>query len=344
MVSKKPDSKTRPWQSLKHAGLIDIELAEKYLDSDDKEKAWNAYKQAVELLGPILIKDKECRTLFVSASLGLSNLSFALGKGFSHIAPFLHRAHETALALGDRRSHAMLNMHLGRLYYFSDRRADAMVALSVGLNEIEDLGDEDILEQSAEFLGLFYFMQGLFKEALIHLEKAERLLTKQEKNQLFNPITPIILGYCLTYLGEFHRAIGSLDFHFRMARERSDHNMAMTLRIILGTVLVLIKREKEGYFHIDETLKEALLKNNYLAQYLAAGPIGLRYLSGGQAEEAYNFMKKTFESGIAAGLVRQYSSPWILEMLYEFERRGYKPLFGIDLNQAMGTLVDSDVA
>jgi len=210
-----------------------------------------------------------------------------------------------------------------------------MVALSVGLNEVEELGDEDILEQSAEFLGNFYFMQGLFKEALIHLERAERVSAKQEKGLLLNPLTPLLLGYCLTYLGEFHRAIGSLDFHWRMARERSDHNMAMTLRIILGTVLVLIKREKEGYFHIDETLKEARLKNHYFAEYLAAGPIALRYLADGEACEAYEFLKKTFESGRLAGLIRQYASPWIVEMIYEFERLGFEPLSGLSLHQAM---------
>ena len=335
MKTKKREHKNDQTQSIRLAGLLDIQIAEKYLHSDDKEKAWDSYKQAADRLGSILQKDKDVGSAFISIVLALSGLSFALGKGFSHMAQYLHRAHEIAQALGDRRSHAMLNMHLGRIYYFSDRRADAMVALSVGLNEIEELGDEDILEQSAEFLGMFYFMQGLFKEALIHLERAERVLTKHKKDQLPSPLTPVLLGYCLTYLGEFHRAIGSLDFHWRMARERSDHNMAMTLRIILGTVLILIKREKEGSFHIDETLKDARFKNNYFAEYLAAGPIGLRYLSEGHAGQAYEFLKKTFESGLAAGLVRQYASPWILEMIYEFEQLGFEPLSGISLNQAM---------
>jgi transcriptional regulator with GAF, ATPase, and Fis domain len=335
MKRKKSVHTTDQVESIKQAGLLDIQIAEKYLHGDDKEKAWESFKQAADRLGPILKKDKDAGTSFITIVLQLSNLSFVLGKGFSFLAQYLHRAHEIAQDLGDRRSHAMLNMHLGRLYYFSDRRADAMVALSVGLNEIEELGDEDILEQSAEFLGIFYFMQGLFKEALTHLERSERALIKQEKGQLNNPLTPILLGYCLTYLGEFHRAIGALDFHWRRAKERSDHNLAMTLRIILGTVLILIKREKEGSFHIDETIKEARAKKNYFAEYLAAGPIALKYLAEGHAADAHEFLKKNFESGRSAGIIRQYSSPWILEMIYEFEKLGFEALSGITLHQAM---------
>jgi transcriptional regulator with GAF, ATPase, and Fis domain len=342
MKRKKSVDTTDQWQSIKQAGLLDIQIAENYIHAEDKEKAWDSYKQAADRLGPFLKKVKDAGTSFISIVLKLSSLSFALGKGFSSLAQYLHRAHEIAQTLGDRRSHALLNMHLGMLYYFSDRRSDAMVALSVGLNEIEELGDEDILEQSAVFLGLFYFMQGLFKNALPHLERSERVLIKQEKGQLNNPLTPILLGYCLTYLGEFHRAIGTLDFHWRLAKERSDHNIAMTLRIILGTVLILTKRQKEGAFHIDETVKEARIKNNYFAAYLAAGPIGLKYLAEGLAAEAHEFLKKNFESGRSAGIIRQYSSPWILEMIYEFERLGFEPLSGITLKQAMERAINEN--
>ena len=286
--TKNSGSKKNAWQTIKNDGLLDSEVAEKYLHSGDKEKAWEAYKKAADRFTLILRKDKDADAFFISVVLQLSNLSFVLGKGFANIVQYLHKAHEVAKALGNRRSHVILNMHLGRLYYFSDMRTDAIVALSAGLNEIEDLGDEDILDQSAEFLGMFYFMQGLFKEALGHLERAERVLANEESGLLRNPMTPMLLGYTLTYLGEFHRAIGSLDFYRRMAKERSDHNMAMILKIVLGTILISIKREKEGYFYIEETLNDTQLKNNFLAQFLVSGAIALKYLSTGQAERAYN--------------------------------------------------------
>ena len=126
MASDKPAARNDLLISRKQAALLDMDIAEKYLRSDDKEQAWESYKQAADLLLPALKRDMDAASPFISAAFQLSNLSFALGKGFKNMAQYLHRAHEAAEALGDRRSHAMLNMHLGRLYYFSDRRADAI--------------------------------------------------------------------------------------------------------------------------------------------------------------------------------------------------------------------------
>ena len=307
---------------LKEACRSDIDIAAKALNHENPELAWFHYRQSADRLFRS-VPDGDSQAMFVSSVLNLSSLSFALGKRIGDLPDYLHKAHAVVQQLGDARSHAMLNLHLGSLYYFSDRRPQAMVALSTGLTEIEELGDEDILDQSAAFVGLFYFMQGRFREALEHLERADRIFKSRSQGQIRNPITPILHGYCLAYLGEFHHAIGCLDFHWRSARERSDHTLAVTLRVILGTVLMLVKREKEGHLHIDEAVREASDIQNAFALYLAAGPVAMRYMAAGEIEAAYNTLLKTFKEGASAGLVRQYASPWILEMLYEFEQRGF---------------------
>ena len=202
----------------KKASQHDIKIAASALTDGDQEKAWLHFKQAAKRLMN-LTDDRECNTWFISTVQKLSNLSLILGRELTSLPEYLHKAHGIAASIGDKRSHALINMHLGRLYYFSDRRSDALVALSVGLNEIEELGDEDILDQSAGFLGLYYYMQGLFNDALIQLERAERVSEPQLKDQLVNPMVPVLMGYCFTYLGEFHRAIGNLDSNWRIAKK-----------------------------------------------------------------------------------------------------------------------------
>ncbi|MGB9498163.1 MAG: sigma 54-interacting transcriptional regulator [Dissulfuribacterales bacterium] len=322
----------------KEASHYDIKAAESALKNKNYEKAWIHFQQAAERLIK-LADDKECKAWFIVIVQQLSSLSFILGKELTHLPKFLHKAHEVATSLGDRRSHALINMHLGRLYYFSDRRSDALVALSVGLNEIEELGDEDILDQSAGFLGLYYYMQGLFKEALDHLERAERISNSQVKDQLVNPLAPVLIGYCFIYLGEFHRAIGNLDSSWRNAKERSNDTMAITLRVILGTVLVLINREKEAMVHINAAVKEAKEGNNAFALYLERGALSLRLMKSGQTVKAHELLTQTFEEAAATGFVRQYSSPWILEMLFEFERMGLAPIPDLSFSQAMDRAV-----
>lgn len=169
---------------MKKTCKLDIQIAESALSEGDHEKAWIHFKKAAHGLMNIA-NDKECNAWFISTVQKLSHLSFILGKELTSLPEYLHKAHGVAANIGDKRSHALINMHLGRLYYFSDRRSDALIALSVGLNEIEELGDEDILDQSAGFLGLYYYMQGLFREALVQLERAEgfRITGKRSAGQ-----------------------------------------------------------------------------------------------------------------------------------------------------------------
>lgn len=322
----------------KEAVRHEIKIAEDALNDKNQEIAWVHLRRAADRLMH-LTEDRECSAWFLSTVQRLSNLSFILGRELTVLPEYLHKAHEVAARLGDKRAHALINMHLGRLYYFSDRRADALIALSVGLSEIEELGDEDILDQSAGFIGLYYYMQGMFKNALIQLERAERVSESQLKDQLVNPLVPILMGYCFTYLGEFHRAIGHLDSNWRIAKEQSNDAMAMSLRAILGTVLILINREKEGDVHLEAAVKEARQRKNLFALYLSKGALALKFMRTGHVFQAHELLMQTFNEATVSGIIRQFSSPWILEMLFEFEKLGLEPIPGLSFHQAMARVI-----
>ena len=83
--------------------------------------------------------------------------------GISELGNILETAQALAVRLGDKRSQALINLHMGMLYYFTGHRDNALVALSVGLEEVNELGDEDILSKSAEFIAVYYFMKGQFR-------------------------------------------------------------------------------------------------------------------------------------------------------------------------------------
>jgi hypothetical protein len=110
------------------------------------------------------------------------------------------------------------------LYYFTGRREDALLALSVGLAEVDELGDEDILSQSAECIALFYFMKGQCRDVMKHLEHLENAIGINEEN--VQVLTYILFSYCALYLGQFHRAFGFLDSNLRVAEENSNKALA----------------------------------------------------------------------------------------------------------------------
>jgi transcriptional regulator with GAF, ATPase, and Fis domain len=323
-----PQSRLRLMYSaacVREAAELEIDMAQEAFDTNDYEKGRAFLLHALFQLDDAL-NDPESKARFVAGALQLSNISFSLGKGFVEINKFLHKAHEVSSLLGDKRSHALINLHLGRLYYFTDRREDALVALSLGTEEIEELGDGDIILQSAQFLGLYFFLKGHLKQAFEYFEKAEQLLKSGDSAVFENSMIPMFFGYCAVYLGKFHRAIGHLDFTYRLALERSDKAVASTIRAILGTVLVLLRKPQKAAIHYNRAREDARETHNALGLYLCGGAVSLSYFLEGHIEKAYEVLKQTTQEGLSAGLVRQFSSPWVLEMLHEFHRLGFDPI------------------
>ncbi|MCK5269066.1 MAG: hypothetical protein KAR07_12875, partial [Spirochaetes bacterium] len=319
---------------LTETGKLEIQAAQQAIEDNNHQSARNYLKSAVshlEVAGDGLESD----ALFVAATLQLSSISLAQGKDLSEIEEYLRLSHDAADRLGDRRSRAMINLHIGGLYYFTDRRDDALVALSLGTEEIEELGDSDIRSQSDVFLGIFYFIKGLFKESIEHLERAKQQSETSEGSVLENPMIPIFFGYCAAYLGQFHRAIGSLDFKYRQSMERSDKALASTIQAILGTVLLLLKKPSEASNHLNQAHKRAKEINNAIGLYFCGGGIALQFYLDGRMDRAYEVLKKTMIEGSRAGLVRQFASPWVLEMLYEFYRLGFDSIPDFDFSDVL---------
>ena len=310
---------------VKEAGECEIALARRAFEERRPAQHREYIERAVRRLSPAC-ENQKSSALFISATLELSDLCFSQGHGFAELEAFLMKALEAAARVGDRRSQALIHLHLGRLCYFGGRRDEALAELSAGFEGIKELGDEDILARAATFLGLFYFTKGLFKEALEHLEKAEHIFGADAGNTVNDPLVPILLGYCATYLGQFHRAIGSLDFHWRLAMEHSDETLACTTRAVLGTVLALVRKHREAAVHLQQAKKDAEESGNAFAMYFAGGGIALQHFIHGRTVDAYGSMKETSLMGRDAGLPRLYSAPWVLEMAYEFSRLGFDPI------------------
>jgi transcriptional regulator with GAF, ATPase, and Fis domain len=311
----------------------EIRIAHEAVTVNDQPKAKVFLERAVKRLSES--DDKGNLSLFISAALEISNLCFSLGYGFQNIYKYLLKAQEASVTLGDKRSHALVNLHLGRVFYFTGRRDDALVALSLGYEEIKELDDDDIMGLSAVFLGQFHFIKGDFREAIKHFEKAEQILENEGMTILTTPAAPVFLGYCAVYLGQFHRAIGSLDYYWRLAEEQGNRTMVSTIRAILGTVLVLLRKDREAMVHFEAAYKACSDDRFALGPYLAGGGTGLMHYLNGRLDEAYKIISHVVREGLQIGLVRQYSSPWILEIIFDFHRLGFKAMPGFDAQELM---------
>ncbi len=303
--------------------LVDAELAKGDIESAQKYLLSAVHRLKTREL------DAETCGMFITRALRLSHIRFVLGREIRELSEILITARTFAARLGDKRSHALATLHLGRLYQFMGRYGKALSTLSDGLNDVNELGDEDILAQSAEFLGLYYSLKGLFKEAMKHMERFENLIGISEEPT--PPMTYIVFSYGALYLGQFHRAIGFLDSNLRLAEEKGDRSLAPVLRGILGTTLTLLKRFHEAEFHLKKARKESIDIHNAFGYHFSGGGLALLYFMRGDLEKSYEILSETIEKAIDEGLIHQYAAPWILEMAFEFNRLGFKPIRGFPI-------------
>ena len=323
-IAMKSESNSNSGQIYQTARL-EWGLVRSALKSGDREKAWQRLKQIIHQLSSQSLSS-EGGFLQLAACLEFSSLCFLLGKGFNDSMMFLQTANKLSEELGDKRSHALINLHLGRIYYFAEQRSKAIEVFVKGKAEAEEIGDEDILDQAAEFIGLYYFIQGQFSKAQRYFERAVQVFESSDKSSVINPSGPMWLSYCYSYLGQFHLAIGTLDYYHRLAIERSDNTLATTLRSVLGVTLVRIKKNKEAGFHLSGALQEAKKTGNALAGYFAKGGLCFHHLSENRVKEARQWLAQAVDDGASSGLIRQYASPIILETLFEFHIRNVEPL------------------
>ena len=324
---------TRP-QEATEAAQVERNLAQEALQAGDPELAWNHFQHVLNRLSGHLL-DARDQSLFVRTCLEFSNLCQGLGRGFDQLKEILQKAKAVSEDSGDRRSRALINLHLGRLHYLGNRVQEAMGAFSKGKAEVEDLGDEDIRIEAAEFIGMYYLMQGRFSEARTHFEVAALSYDAGDPTRLANPSAPLWLVICTVYLAQFHDAIGTADYYHRLALDRSDHALAALLQAILGIVLSHIHRSEEAESNLSSALEKSIQTKNVLAGTFAKAGIGYQCCREGRFHEARDWIAQALVEGHASGVILEYGSDLVLETLFELDRRGFECIPSFDLQSEL---------
>jgi transcriptional regulator with GAF, ATPase, and Fis domain len=258
-------------------------------------------------------------SLLISATIELSTLRHHLGKSLGETPRMLQRAREAAGRQGDRRSKALIDLRLGVLSFASDNLSEALDALASGLDEVNDLGDEDIVAQGAGFAGLYYFLQGMYKDAVRYYERA--MVTQR---MIANPtaffFTGLTFGFCAANLGQFRRAIGVLNQYQRFFTQSGDHSLAALFESALGVVLLIMGRTKRAHELLATAMNNSKKHENNQALLIAR--IGLAHCLAleGRMETASDLMLESTRAAAESDhVIRQYIFPFILEDIYCFQ-------------------------
>ncbi|MBW2030971.1 MAG: sigma 54-interacting transcriptional regulator, partial [Deltaproteobacteria bacterium] len=313
------------------AAILEHEVACRALRNGKAQKALEYFDRAVDRLSPLLGRP-EFDSLFVMEALELSYLRFRSGKKVGEVMGLLKKAREAAKRLGDRRSLILINLHMGRHVIMENRPDEGLRYLSLGLDEVKKLGDNDILARSEEFQGLYYYIHGRFKEAVEHFEVA---LQKAEwrSDRPVDFLLPQWLSFSYAYLGQVQHAIGLLKSNLQRALHESELALADDFRATLGIVLLISGKRQEAFTHLQKAFRGAVANHNPIGQFHSLTALAYYYLLESKTKDAYDTLVRAVDLATEYGvLLRQYTWPWFLDMLYEFHKQGYEPIRGFSFH------------
>ena len=309
------------------AAEVELDLAREFLKQRDHDQAYQHQGWAVEKLYRCIVNGQADKDRpYVEAVIELSSLSFAVGRGLQVLSSYLRTAVSLSESSGNVRSHALACLHLGRLLAYLDRPVEGLAALAAGKEEVELLGDADILKAAAEFLGLYYGLQGRFKEALVHFERAEQLFTREEDRLLVYPMILWALGLTLFATGQIPRALGFFKSYWQSARDLGLPAVASIARAILGFCLAVARKGTEAMFHLDASLQEGRENRYDYTLFIARVGLAVQLFHDGRLRASHEVCQSALSEGRKATSVLLYSKEYLLDMLAAFHHHGLGPV------------------
>ena len=290
------------------------------LENGRSEMAYDQLKQALSRLYNHLGCINSHKT-FIDATLEFSKLCSVLESGVVDCVKFLEQAKISSEILGNKRAWALSNLHLAFFYRAFGRKLEASRLFSIGQAAVEALEDQDIRNEASTFFAYYSYMRGNYKQAIELVEQAESNASLSGKT--LSGITIFIKSYSLLYLGRYYLALGYIKSQWKNVPQVGQHAAANLFRAALGTFLIFINRYDEAFTHLNIALKQSYKDDTVYTRYIAKAGLAFLHYRKKNYHEAYLMMIDMFEEGKHYGISEAFTSPWILEMLVDFEKLGY---------------------
>ena len=318
----------------KDAGLRSFQQALQAIEKVDFNAALKHQFHAASYLSEVS-EDVECGRVLILAALSLSDLFLHVRQRHDEVLQVLQQAETVTLKRGDKRNRLLINLHRARIYQIVNEIEKAVDHYTTSFEIIDELNDEDIRNQCSEFLGFYNLLIGRYKETIDFYEQAMKLANWRE-GQVFNMLIPVYSGGSAANIGQFYRGIGLLDSQWRRALVSSNYQAARLLRAHLSNALLMAGKNKEAMLHLRANEAEASTHNDAWALLWTRRVLAYSYYLSGQFQESYKLLKNTFTLLSDFGISKQYyQQTSILEMLFEFHKRGFEPISGYNLEQEL---------
>lgn len=284
------------------------------------------------------VKDEQdLDRLFIQATIKLSRQMRYLKRWETNIEHFFDIAMSACKRMGDERNLALIYCQVACYCHLNNRLEMAIEMFEESFRIIEKLGDEDIKFQAAEYLGLYYLIQGRLGQAAKQFEKT--LSAGYDHHDPIQAINAVYLATCTVNVGQFVRALGITHSYWQFSK-LSNHKYISFIQAFLGTILLTMGKKEEAFQHLSEAKRDAEKKNDVWSIFWSKRSLAYYHFLNEHIEDSHSMMESCMQLARDNNLKSPiYFTPWLLDLLHAYHLHGLRPIPGLDFDDEMDRLI-----
>jgi class 3 adenylate cyclase/tetratricopeptide (TPR) repeat protein len=277
----------------------------KAMERSASREAVGCYEQALAAIEH-LPKHRALREQAIDLRCDLYSAHFVLGQ-FEHILCDLRAAETLAEALDDPRRLGRVSVHMAQCFLMARQYARAITSSQRALALAAASGDHYTPIEANNFLGLVYFLQGDYRQAIDANRRAMAALEGERRYERFGqPVLPAVrcrtyLCLCLAEVGAFAEGIAVGEEGLRIAEE-----VQHPVSLVSAYRSVGLQYLGQGNLHQALPVLEraaGLCEDADLPFHfsLLAPVLGAAYVLCGRADEAVRLLERVLEQTASSG-------------------------------------------
>jgi class 3 adenylate cyclase/tetratricopeptide (TPR) repeat protein len=280
----------------------------KAMERSASREAVGCYEQALAALEH-LPEHRALHEQAIDLRFDLYSACFVLGQ-HERILHDLREAETLAEALDDQHRLGRVSVHMAQYFLNARQYARAIASGQHALALAAASGDHYTPIEANNFLGLVYFLQGDYRQAIAANRRAMALLEGEQRYERFGqPVLPAVR--CLTYLAMCLAEVGAFAEGVAVGEEGLHIAEAVQHPASLVSAYRSVGRQYLGQGNLHQALPpleraEGLCEQADLPLYfsLLAPVLGAAYVLGGRVNEAVRLLERALGQATESGRMR----------------------------------------
>ena len=293
------------------------------------------------IIAPGVNENEDAR--FVAVYKEFLGAALFMSKRLEAALSLLDKARRTSTAWGDVRSVLMLNLYEGcaRQLAATHNTDIAFSHISNAIRGIKDFEDAELYDSIGPALGVYYQVEGDFREASKYLK--ERTQSQfLEKLDYFAELCTRYWAGGLVVVGRYGQAVGMLEGALREARLLHLPLQAKWRQAQLAQFLMWGGRRDEALELLDPVLCRTDPASETKLWIFCLRLLAFYFHHQGDVRRAHHIMTSLMRGVALQGDRRPfYGFPWLLELLWAFEKAGLPRIPGHDFERELSLALAS---